>query len=69
LTAEKGSKLVKVKVEPLSPTILTIDEAIHHSSYYESPLELRHGNIEEALKESDQTLEGEMRVGAQVKYH
>ena len=71
LIAEKAAKLVTIEVEPLFPTILTIEDAIQHSSYHPSMFTKKHrfGNVEEAFLNSDYTLEGEMRIGRQEHFY
>ena len=68
LIAEKAAKVVKINVEALSPTILTIEDAIQNSSYYVTP-KAHHGNVEDAFTNSDHTLEGEMRIGGQEHFY
>jgi len=68
LTAERAAKLVKIEVEPISPTIISIEDAIQRESYFEKQ-NLQHGNIDEAFEHSDGILENKIRVGGQEHFY
>ncbi|CAL8080401.1 unnamed protein product [Orchesella dallaii] len=67
MTAEKASKLVEMKFEELTP-ILTIEDAVAKESFY-AIRNVRAGNIEEAFKNADVILEGEIRMGGQEHFY
>nr|QEO19119.1 rosy [Mesovelia mulsanti] len=69
-TAQKASKLVKIKYEDIKPVIITIDEAINAKSFFRStPKTIKRGNSEEALKSAQHLLTGEIRVGGQEHFY
>jgi xanthine dehydrogenase large subunit len=56
-TARRAARLVSVVVEPLKP-ILTLREAILKEQYYEAPLTVASGNLEEGYGKSFSVIEG-----------
>ncbi|CAL8080403.1 unnamed protein product [Orchesella dallaii] len=67
MTAEKASKLVEMKFEELTP-ILTIDDAVAKESFH-TIRKVRAGNIDEAFKNADEILEGEIKMGGQEHFY
>lgn len=68
--ARKAKSLVKVTYEKLHPVIITIEDAIIHSSFYPGyPRKLEKGNIEEAFQISKYVKEGYIRTGAQEHFY
>ncbi|XP_059249134.1 aldehyde oxidase [Mustela nigripes] len=67
--AKRAAKRVKVVYEDLQPLILTIEEAIQHSSFFEPERKLEYGNVDEAFKGVDQILEGEIHMGGQEHFY
>ncbi|XP_047576640.1 aldehyde oxidase [Lutra lutra] len=67
--AKRAAKRVKFVYEDLQPLILTIEEAIQHSSFFEPERKLEYGNVDEAFKGVDQILEGEIRMGGQEHFY
>ena len=67
--ANKAAQLVQIEYELLSPTILTIDEAIEHESYLGDEQRLRQGDPEKALAEAEHTLTGTVFIGGQEHFY
>lgn len=68
--ARKAKDLVKVTYEKLQPVIITIEDAIHHGSFYSGyPRKLEKGNVEKAFQESNYVKEGFIRTGAQEHFY
>jgi len=59
---------IKIKYEPL-PSVLTIEESIRAKSLLGPERKINCGDVEKALKESDQTIEGEFNTGAQEHWY
>ena len=59
---------VIVDYEPLPP-ILTLRDALASSSFHNEPNFIRRGDVENALAQSPQTLEGEFEVGGQEHFY
>ncbi|CRK86175.1 CLUMA_CG000058, isoform A [Clunio marinus] len=70
ILAQKAARLVKVVYEELTPVIITIEDAIKHKSFFNGyPKLIENGNVDEAFKNSDQILSGEVRVGGQEHFY
>uniref|UniRef100_A0A1B0DLQ3 Aldehyde oxidase/xanthine dehydrogenase second molybdopterin binding domain-containing protein n=1 Tax=Phlebotomus papatasi TaxID=29031 RepID=A0A1B0DLQ3_PHLPP len=68
--AQRAAKLVKVEYEDLSPVIITIEDAIKHQSFFSNvPLDIVRGDVEDALRKADHTIEGEVRMGGQEHFY
>ena len=67
--AQSAASLVRIDYEFLSPTILSIDEAIAHHSYHGEEITLRHGDIDPSLAEAEHRLEGELFIGGQEHFY
>nr|XP_034184290.1 xanthine dehydrogenase isoform X2 [Osmia lignaria] len=69
-TAQKAAKMVKIEYEDLEPVIISIEDAITHSSFFnETPKRLKNGDAEKAFFESPHILEGEIRMGGQEHFY
>ncbi|XP_012285981.1 xanthine dehydrogenase [Orussus abietinus] len=68
-TAQKAARMVQVEYEDLSPTIITIEDAIKENSFFGSPLRISKGDAEKAFKECDHVIEGEARTGGQEHFY
>eukprot|EP01107_Rhizomastix_libera_P015657 TRINITY_DN6011_c0_g1_i1.p1 TRINITY_DN6011_c0_g1~~TRINITY_DN6011_c0_g1_i1.p1 ORF type:complete len:1367 (+),score=357.63 TRINITY_DN6011_c0_g1_i1:595-4101(+) len=67
--AVDASKVVQVSYEVLEP-ILTIQDAIAKKSYVNSqPLVISSGNVDEAFKNVDHIVEGDMMIGGQEHFY
>ncbi|XP_027445411.1 aldehyde oxidase isoform X1 [Zalophus californianus] len=69
LQAKRAAQRVKVVYQDLQPLILTIEEAIQHSSFFEPERKLEYGNVDEAFKVVDHILEGEIHMGGQEHFY
>ena len=67
--AQSAASLVRIDYELLSPTILSIDEAIAHHSYHGEEITLRHGDIDPSLAEAEHRLEGELFICGQEHFY
>ncbi|KAM5153286.1 aldehyde oxidase-like [Mantella aurantiaca] len=63
--ANTGAQRVRVEYEDLEPVILSIQDAIKHSSFFEPLRNLEYGNIDEAFGSVDHILEGEDYIEGQ----
>ncbi|XP_041043265.1 xanthine dehydrogenase/oxidase [Carcharodon carcharias] len=66
--AQKAAKAVKVTYEKLKP-IITIQDAITHESFHDSPRKLENGNIDLGFAQADDIVEGEMHIGGQEHFY
>ncbi|XP_030065867.1 aldehyde oxidase 1 [Microcaecilia unicolor] len=67
--AKRGAEQVKIVYEELEPIILTIQDAIKHSSFLQPKRELEEGNVDDAFKTVDQVVEGEIYIGGQEHFY
>ncbi|NP_001086061.1 aldehyde oxidase 1 S homeolog precursor [Xenopus laevis] len=67
--AKQAAKKVKVIYQDIEPTILTIEDAIRHKSFFETERKLHHGNIDKGFKTADHILEGEIYIGGQEHFY
>ena len=67
--AYAAAHLVQIEYELLLPTIFTIEDAITHHSYLGDERCLRQGDVEKALAEADQTLQGAVSMGGQEHFY
>ncbi|CAH1790691.1 unnamed protein product [Owenia fusiformis] len=66
--AQRAAKLVKIQYETYDP-IITIKEAIAKDSYFPTDSVIVNGDVESALKEVENTLEGEIHLGSQEHFY
>ncbi|MDO9512032.1 MAG: xanthine dehydrogenase molybdopterin binding subunit [Bacteroidales bacterium] len=64
----KAASLIKVEYE-LLPAIFTIEEAIHHQSFFGDGRKISCGDSKTALQESPLLIEGEFRSGGQEHWY
>ena len=67
-TAARGANAVVVEAEEL-PFILTIQQAIEADSFYDATHQLSTGDVESALGQAANVIEGEMHVGGQEHFY
>lgn len=67
--AHKAARLVKIEYELLSPTILTIEDAIIHESYFGDETCVQQGDVEKALADAEHKLEGTLMIGGQEHFY
>ncbi|XP_075464804.1 aldehyde oxidase 2-like [Ascaphus truei] len=63
--ANLGASRIQINYDNLEPVLLSIQDSIKHNSFFEPIRKLEQGNIEEAFKSADHTLEGEDHMGGQ----
>ncbi|XP_064383993.1 xanthine dehydrogenase/oxidase-like isoform X2 [Halichondria panicea] len=66
--AQRASKLVNVTYQDLS-SVISIEDAIAVESYYPTVLRLESGDVDSGFSDSDQCLEGMVRVGGQDHFY
>jgi xanthine dehydrogenase/oxidase len=65
---QRAARLVDVKYKDL-PAIISIDDAIAAKSFHPVQHLIEDGDVDEALKQCDVVVEGEMRVGGQEHFY
>ncbi|CAF4128742.1 unnamed protein product, partial [Rotaria sordida] len=68
-SAQMASRLIQIDYEPLTPIILTIDEAISHKSFLGNELQLQRGDLATGFGNADNTLEGVVLIGGQEHFY
>jgi xanthine dehydrogenase molybdopterin binding subunit/xanthine dehydrogenase small subunit len=64
----EAAKTIVVEYEPLPP-ILKIEDAVAHNSFHTEPNFIRRGDIQRALAESPEILEGEFSLAGQEHFY
>lgn len=67
--ARRGAAAVKVGYEDLPDPVLTSEEAVEKSSFFEPRRTIERGNVTEAFETVDQVHEGELRIGGQEHFY
>ena len=68
--AQQAARLVHVTYRPLEPVIFTLEDAIRlGSAYYEHSRELVKGDVETAMKEAENVLEGSFKMAGQEHFY
>jgi xanthine dehydrogenase/oxidase len=67
--AYTAASLIQIEYELLTPTILTIEDAIQYESFLGDEQCLRRGDPEKALTEAEHTLTGTLLVGGQEHFY
>lgn len=69
--AQAAARKVKIEYEEIQPTIVTIEDAIKHNSFYSQyPKTIRRGDVNTAFKDkSNMIIEGECRMGGQEHFY
>ncbi|CAF5142888.1 unnamed protein product, partial [Rotaria sp. Silwood1] len=67
--AEMAANLVKIDYELLSPTILSIDDAINYQSYFGDEICLQKGDIEKSFINAEHILEDTIYIGGQEHFY
>ncbi|CAF1016904.1 unnamed protein product [Adineta steineri] len=67
--AQIAADLVKIDYELLSPTILSIDDAINHESYFGNETCLQRGDVEKAFADAEHILEETIYIGGQEHFY
>ncbi|KAM4041887.1 xanthine dehydrogenase/oxidase [Anomaloglossus baeobatrachus] len=66
--AQRAAKAVQITYEELE-TVITIQEAIQHQSFFLPIKKIENGNIEKGFLEADHTAEGEIYIGGQEHFY
>lgn len=69
ITAQRAARKVKVEYEDIHPVVVSIEDAIKYSSYFEYKKKLQKGDIDKVLREAPHVLEGECRMGGQEHFY
>ncbi|KAK3736913.1 hypothetical protein RRG08_000655 [Elysia crispata] len=67
--ARRAARLVTIKYEDITPLIITIEEAIQHSSFYPDVRTIAVGDLDRGLSDSWHTLSGECRMNGQNHFY
>ncbi|XP_071977273.1 aldehyde oxidase 1-like isoform X2 [Engystomops pustulosus] len=67
--ARRAVALVKISYKDKEPLIITVEDSIEHNSFFQPSKQILHGNVEEAFKNADQILEGEVHIGGQEQFY
>ncbi|CAF2744826.1 unnamed protein product [Rotaria sp. Silwood2] len=67
--AQMAANLVKIDYELLSPTILSIDDAIDHQSYFGDEICLQKGDVEKSFVNAEHILEDTIYIGGQEHFY
>ncbi|CAF3526890.1 unnamed protein product [Rotaria sp. Silwood1] len=67
--AQLASSLIKIDYELLSPTILTIEDAINHQSYFGDEICLQKGDVEKSFVDAEHILEETLYIGGQEHFY
>lgn len=68
-SAQEAANLVHIEYELLTPTIITIEDAIAHKSYFGDEHCLQQGDVEKSLAEAEHTLRGTLMIGGQEHFY
>lgn len=66
--AEAGARGVKIEYEEL-PAIMTIEEAVNKSSYFDHSRFIKKGDVEEGFSNADHVFSGVARMGGQEHFY
>lgn len=70
IIAQRAARMVKVECEDLLPVIVTLENAIQHKSFFVGyPHEYISGDYEEAFRNAEHIVEGEVRTGGQEHFY
>ncbi|KAM8934727.1 aldehyde oxidase 1-like [Pelodytes ibericus] len=67
--ARRAAAKVKISYKDVEPAIITIEDAIKYSSFFQPDKKIQHGNAEEAFKTADGILQGEIHIGGQEQFY
>uniref|UniRef100_A0A0A9WB52 xanthine dehydrogenase n=1 Tax=Lygus hesperus TaxID=30085 RepID=A0A0A9WB52_LYGHE len=71
-TAQKANRLIKVEYEDIEPAVITIEDAIRHSSYINpTPKQIKSGDVEAVFSSCDPSciVEGDVKIGGQEHFY
>jgi xanthine dehydrogenase molybdopterin-binding subunit B len=64
-----ASNLIKIDYELLFPTIFSIDDAIHHQSYFGDEICLKQGDVDKCFIDAEHILEDTFYIGGQEHFY
>ncbi|KAJ7345478.1 hypothetical protein JRQ81_001428 [Phrynocephalus forsythii] len=67
--AKRAAAKVKITYKALEPIVLTIEDAIKHTSFFSPERKLEQGNVQEGFDMADHILEGEVHIGGQEHFY
>ena len=67
--AEMAANLIQIDYELLSPTILSIEDAIQHHSYYGDDIRLQQGDVEKCFRDAEHIVEDTIYIGGQEHFY
>ncbi|XP_037377774.1 aldehyde oxidase 4-like [Talpa occidentalis] len=67
--AKEAAKKVKIAYEDIEPKIITIEQALEHNSFLCPEKKIEKGDVEQAFKNVDQVIEGEVHVEGQEHFY
>lgn len=67
--AKEAAKKVRIAYEDIEPRIITIKQALEHNSFLSVERKIEQGNVEQAFKQVDQIIEGEIHVEGQEHFY
>lgn len=68
-SAHTASNLIRIEYELLTPTILTIEDAITNESYFGDEICLRQGDVSKSLIDAKHKLTGTILIGGQEHFY
>ncbi|XP_077010735.1 aldehyde oxidase 4-like [Tamandua tetradactyla] len=67
--AREAAKKVKITYEDIEPRIITIEQALEHNSFLSAEKKIEKGDVDQAFKNVDQIIEGEVHVEGQEHFY
>uniref|UniRef100_A0A6I8N722 FAD-binding PCMH-type domain-containing protein n=1 Tax=Ornithorhynchus anatinus TaxID=9258 RepID=A0A6I8N722_ORNAN len=67
--AKRAAEKVKIEYEDLKPLIITIKDALKHSSFLTDEKKIEKGDVEKGFQQVDQITEGEIHVEGQEHFY
>lgn len=67
--AHRAAKLVTITYEDLLPLVITIEEAIQHSSFFPDDRHISVGDLTHGFSTSDHTISGQVRMNGQYHFY
>uniref|UniRef100_A0A8C2W2I8 aldehyde oxidase n=1 Tax=Chinchilla lanigera TaxID=34839 RepID=A0A8C2W2I8_CHILA len=67
--AREAARKVKIEYEDIEPRIITIEQALEHSSFLSPERKIEQGDVERAFRHVDQIIEGEVHVEGQEHFY
>ncbi len=68
-SAQIAANLINIEYELLSPTILSIEDAIQHHSYFGDEIRLRQGDVKKSFLDAEHIVEDTFCIGGQEHFY